>query len=90
MSKLSQKLADRLARAARGETMNMGDKEEGWAIVAETIELMIDKAIHQSERERIAFEPPRWTGPKGPGPVPQKVSDALNVLAAADDGAQTK
>lgn len=79
MSELSQKLADRLARAVRGETMNVGDKEEGWNIVAETIELMIDKAVLQSERSR-----PRWTGPRGPGRLPEKVDEALKVLAAAD------
>lgn len=77
MSELSQKLAERLARAARGETMNLGDKEEGWNIVAETIELMIDKAVLQSERRHA----PRWTGPKPMGPT--KVAEALNVLADA-------
>jgi len=56
---MTEKLVERLSRAARLEALDHWDKNEGWKIVAETIDLMIEQAALELERRLITKKPSR-------------------------------
>lgn len=49
MSELAQKLAKRLRNAVNYRLAGSAEAEEAWDVVAETVEVMIDKAILEFE-----------------------------------------